>query len=81
MGLFDMENRLDRLSEMGHALERINPMIDWEIFRPIIESGLKEARGKAKGPGDRPAFDCILKILFLQLPRCLTLETSNIVRL
>lgn len=68
LGFFDMENRLGRLSEMGDALERINPIIDWEIFRPIIEHALQEARGKAKGPGGRPAFDCILmfKILFLQ---------------
>ena len=68
LGFFDMENGLGRLSEMGDALERINPIIDWEIFRPIIEHALQEARGKAKGPGGRPAFDCILmfKILFLQ---------------
>ena len=67
-GIFDVDNRLRRLSKMGDALERINRIVDWEMFRPIIESALKESRGKAKGPGGRPPFDCILmfKILFLQ---------------
>ena len=27
-------NRLERLSEIGDPLERINGVIDWEIFRP-----------------------------------------------
>lgn len=67
-GIFDVDNRLRRLSKMGDALERINRIVDWEMFHPIIESALKESRGKAKGPGGRPPFDCILmfKILFLQ---------------
>lgn len=68
LGFFDAENRLRRLSLMGDCLERINQIVDWEIFRPIIEPALKEARGAAKGPGGRPSFDSILmfKILFLQ---------------
>lgn len=67
-GIFDVDNRLRRLSKMGDALERINRIVDWEMFRPIIEAAMKESRGKAKGPGGRPPFDCILmfKILFLQ---------------
>lgn len=68
LGCFDAEDRLSRLSKMGDSLERVNKIVDWEIFRPMIEPALKEARGTAKGPGGRPPFDCILmfKILFLQ---------------
>ena len=68
LGFFDAENRLRMLSMMGDSLELINQIVDWEIFRPIIEPALKEARGTAKGPGGRPPFDSILmfKILFLQ---------------
>ena len=47
-GIFDVDNRLRRLSKMGDALERINRIVDWEMFRPIIESALKESRGKAQ---------------------------------
>ena len=36
-GIFDVDNRLRRLSKMGYALERINRIVDWEMFRPIIE--------------------------------------------
>ena len=39
-GIFDVDNRLRRLSKMGDALERINRIVDWEMFRPIIESAL-----------------------------------------
>ncbi|MDP1697106.1 MAG: IS5 family transposase [Xanthomonadaceae bacterium] len=34
--LFDLENRYASLSEAGDPLERLNAVIDWEIFRPIL---------------------------------------------
>jgi len=34
--LFDLENRYAGLSEAGDPLERLNAVIDWEIFRPIL---------------------------------------------
>lgn len=33
---FDLENRYVSLSEAGDPLERLNAVIDWEIFRPIL---------------------------------------------
>jgi len=35
--LFDLENRYASLSKTGDPLERLNAIIDWEIFRPILE--------------------------------------------
>ena len=35
--LFDLENRYASLSKTGEPLERLNAIIDWEIFRPILE--------------------------------------------
>ena len=68
LGILDAENRLKRLSMMGDALERVDQIVDWEIFRPTIEYALKETRRQAKGPGGRPPYDGILmfKILFLR---------------
>lgn len=34
--LYDLENRYASLSEAGDPLERLNAVIDWEIFRPIL---------------------------------------------
>lgn len=35
--LFDLENRYASLSQAGDPFERLNAVIDWEIFRPILE--------------------------------------------
>lgn len=34
---FDLENRCASLSEGGDPLEQLDTIIDWEIFRPILE--------------------------------------------
>lgn len=35
--LFDLENRYASLSKTGDPLQRLNTVIDWEIFRPILQ--------------------------------------------
>ena len=35
--LFDLENRYASLSKTGDLPERLNAIIDWEIFRPILD--------------------------------------------
>ena len=35
--LFDLENRYASLSKTGDLPERLNAVIDWEIFRPILD--------------------------------------------
>ena len=65
LGLFDKENRLEKLSKLGDSLVRLNKAIDWEQFRPVLTAVLKK---EPKGAGGRPPYDCILmfKILILQ---------------
>jgi len=65
-GLFDEELRLDKLKRQGDPLLKLKDLIDWEFFRQIIESNLKE---EAKGLGGRPAYDTILKFKMLILQR------------
>lgn len=64
-GLFDLENRYASLSEAGDPLERLNAVIDWEIFRPILERIDEKARKSAAG---RKPIDRVLmfKMLILQ---------------
>jgi|WetSurMetagenome_2_1015567.scaffolds.fasta_scaffold00046_16 IS5 family transposase len=65
IGLFDHENRLAELSEMGDPLEIINRVIRWKSFRPIIDKVFHKER---KSNAGRPPYDYVLmfKILVLQ---------------
>lgn len=64
-GLFDYDQRMEKLSEKEPPLERLDKRIDWEIFRSDLELQLSVT---AKGPGGRPRHDVVMmfKILVLQ---------------
>jgi transposase, IS5 family len=64
-GLFDEEMKLEKPEKKGDPLIEINNLMNWEIFRPILN---KVFRKEAKGPGGRPPYDYVMmfKILFLQ---------------
>jgi IS5 family transposase len=64
-GFFDENDRLNRLSELGDTLEKLNKYINWEQFRGILTRTLQK---EAAGPGGRPPFDYVMmfKILILQ---------------
>jgi IS5 family transposase len=64
-GFWDQDFRLSKLSQLGDPLEKLNRGIDFELFRPILEGGL---RHEPKGPGGRPPYDYVLmfKIMILQ---------------
>ena len=65
MGFFDEEDRLAKLSELGDSLEKLNSVIDWEMFRPILNKIFSK---KEKGIGGRKPYDYVMmfKILILQ---------------
>lgn len=65
IGLFDESNRFEKLSKLGDSLVRLNNVINWKIFRPILN---KVFRKKNKGAGGRPPYDYVMlfKILVLQ---------------
>jgi hypothetical protein len=64
-GFFDFENQEEATARFKNPLSRLNQLIDWEAFAPILEAGLRRQR---KGFGGRPRYDNILmlKILILQ---------------
>ena len=65
-GFFDVDERLKQLSAKGDSLERLNAVIDFELFR--ADSGRAVPRsGRVKG--GRPPFDHVLMFR--------TLETSK----
>lgn len=63
--LFDEQFKLERISELGDPLEKLEKCVKWNIFRPILNKVFSQ---EAKGPGGRPAFDYVMmfKILILQ---------------
>ena len=65
ISLWDESRRLERLSELGDCLVRLDKVINWKLFLPTLK---RVFRKEAKGPGGRPPFDYLMmfKILILQ---------------
>ena len=65
-GFFDQDLRLTKLTKLGDPLDRLAKGINFEIFRPILETKLSLA--SQKNVGGRPPYDYLLlfKILILQ---------------
>ena len=64
-GLFDVHYRVKEIRGKQTPLAKLNLVIDWEIFRPILDASFAK---EPKGLGGRPSFDKILmfKITVLQ---------------
>ncbi|MCL1949195.1 MAG: transposase, partial [Turicibacter sp.] len=58
-------NRLERLSELGDPLTKVLNVVDWELFRPVLDEAFEI---EAKGPGGRPPMDRVMmfKVVMLQ---------------
>ncbi len=44
-GLFDVEERLRRLSDIGDQLEAFSTVVDFEMFRPELDAALSYSDG------------------------------------
>ena len=65
-GLFDYEFQLDKIKKHQPPLQKLNKIIDWELFRqPIEEALIKDDR---KSNAGRKPYDKLLmfKIIILQ---------------
>ncbi len=64
-GLFDYENQLEKINAHQPPLNKLDKVIEWEMFRKPIEEALYV---EPKAPGGRPPFDRLMmfKILILQ---------------
>ena len=54
LGFFDVELRVEWLVAKGNPLSRLEAVVDWELFRPLLDAALDQP---AKGPGGRPSHD------------------------
>ena len=73
---FDVEERLKELSAKGDALERLNAVVDFGLFRADLERAAPRSDGSK---GGRPAFDHVLmfKVLVLQASHSLSDERTE----
>ena len=64
-GLFDVDERLKRLSDLGDQLEAFSAVVEFEMFRPELDAALGYGDGSK---GGRPPFDPVMmfKILVIQ---------------
>lgn len=65
-GLFDVENRIERIKEFNCPLTQLSSFIDFDFFRAELETYFR--KGKNYSKGGRPPFDYVLmfKILVIQ---------------
>ena len=64
--LFEEELTADALSQLGNPLERLSQLVDFEMFRPVLEDELLAK--ECKSPAGRKPIDVVFmfKVLFLQ---------------
>jgi IS5 family transposase len=64
-GFFDVDDRYAALSAAGDPLERLSTVVDFEIFRPLLDAALTRSD---RSRGGRPPYDAVLMfgILVLQ---------------
>src|ERR671917_682870 len=75
-GFFDVDDRLKELSAKGDHLERLNAIIEFELFRADLEHAVPRAD---RSRGGRPAFDHVFmfKVLVLQASHSLSDERTE----
>jgi IS5 family transposase len=74
-GFFDVDLRMQWLKQKGDPLNRLNQVIDWEIFHPILESVLGV---EAKAPGGRPPFEWLMMFKILVVQRFWALSDEQV---
>src|SRR5947209_11639280 len=75
-GFFDVDDRLQRLSDLGDQLEAFRATVDFEMFRAELMAALAYSDGSQ---GGRPPFDPVMmfKILVIQAANALSDERAE----
>jgi IS5 family transposase len=74
-GFFDLESQLDKIYALNNFLPKLNTLIDWEMFRPLLN---KVRETEHAGPGGRPPFDAVLMFKILVLKTIYNLADERI---
>ncbi len=74
LSFWDESRRLDKLSELGDCLVRLQKAINWNIFVPTLKRVFHKS---AKGPGGRPPYDYLMMFKILVLQRIYNLSDDQ----
>jgi len=75
VSLFDKEETLSKLSKLGNPLEKIRKVIDFETFRPELESTVLN-QNKKNNAGCRP-FDVVMMFKIILIKRYYNLSDKQ----
>ena len=75
LSIFSSVKREGKLSALGDNLEKLNEIINWEIFRPMLVKAVTVE--EAKGPGGRHRFDVVMMFKILVLARLFNLSDDQ----
>jgi transposase len=75
-GLFDEQNAIEHMTEMGNPLEKISSVIDFEFFRELLESKLLNTE-KKNNAGSKP-YDLVMMFKIIILHRYFGLGDKQI---
>jgi transposase, IS5 family len=75
-GFFDVEERLKKLSAKGDELERLNTVVEFELFRAHLQRVVPRSD---RSKGGRPPFDHVLmlKVLIQQASHSMSDERTE----
>lgn len=74
ISIFDEANRIEKLNKLGDVLKQLNEMVNWDAFRPILDTAIP----RAKSPkGGRPAYDSLLMFKVLVIKRLFNLSADE----
>jgi IS5 family transposase len=77
-GFFDIEKQLDKIYEINDFLPKLNALIDWEIFRPILDKLREKQHEKGSiNKGGRPPFDVVLMFKILVIKKMYNLSDAQ----
>jgi len=74
-GLFDTSERLEELHALGDPLARLDQIIDWTRFLPVLE---RLPRCQPKGPGGRPAYPPLMMFKALVMQSLYSLSDAQL---
>jgi IS5 family transposase len=77
-GFFDYEKQLDKIYQINDFLPKLNSLVNWEIFRPILKKVREKEPGK-ENPNNvgRPPFCVVLMFKILVLEKMYNLSDAQ----
>jgi IS5 family transposase len=71
---FDYESQLDKIYQINDFLPKLDSLVDWELFRPIL-SNIREPKDPTNG--GRPPMDVVLMFKILVLKKMYNLSDAQ----